>query len=39
MLGPEGYWALSRHVDVMEASKNDRDFSSFENTAIIRFTR
>jgi cholest-4-en-3-one 26-monooxygenase len=33
----EGHWVLTRHADVKEASRNDAVFSSFENTAIIRF--
>ena len=33
----EGHWVLTRHADVKEASRNDAIFSSFENTAIIRF--
>jgi cholest-4-en-3-one 26-monooxygenase len=34
----EGHWVLTRHADVKEASRNDAVFSSFENTAIIRFS-
>jgi cholest-4-en-3-one 26-monooxygenase len=37
MVGPAGYWAISKHRHVMEVSLNNRDFSSSENTAIIRF--
>ena len=37
MEGGTGYWAISRHVDVQAVSKNSEDFSSAENTAIIRF--
>jgi cholest-4-en-3-one 26-monooxygenase len=37
MLGGNGYWAVSRHADVGAVSKNSDDFSSAENTAIIRF--
>jgi cholest-4-en-3-one 26-monooxygenase len=33
----EGHWVLTRHADVKEASRNDAVFSSWENTAIIRF--
>ena len=33
----EGHWVLTRHADVKEVSRNDAVFSSFENTAIIRF--
>jgi cholest-4-en-3-one 26-monooxygenase len=32
-----GYWAVTRHADVCEVSRNSRDFSSAENGAIIRF--
>ena len=32
-----GFWAVTRHADVMEVSKNDKLFSSWENTALIRF--
>jgi cholest-4-en-3-one 26-monooxygenase len=35
--GDTGFWAVTRHADVMEASKNDKVFSNWENTAIIRF--
>jgi cholest-4-en-3-one 26-monooxygenase len=31
----EGYWVVTRHADIMEASRNDV-FSTYENTAIIR---
>ena len=37
MLGEPGYWAVSRHADVVAVSKNSRDFSTMENGAIIRF--
>ncbi|MGH3330739.1 MAG: cytochrome P450 [Nocardioidaceae bacterium] len=37
MLGGTGYWAASRHADVSAVSKNSDDFSTHENTAIIRF--
>ncbi|MGA9103009.1 cytochrome P450 [Aeromicrobium sp.] len=33
----EGFWAVSKHVDVAAVSKNSKDFSSQENGAIIRF--
>jgi cholest-4-en-3-one 26-monooxygenase len=33
----EGYWAVSKHSDVSAVSKNNADFSTFENGAIIRF--
>jgi cholest-4-en-3-one 26-monooxygenase len=35
--GDGGFWAVTRYADVMEVSKNDALFSSWENTAIIRF--
>ncbi|MGH2602208.1 MAG: cytochrome P450 [Dehalococcoidia bacterium] len=33
----EGYWAVSRHAEVKDVSKDSHTFSSYENTAIIRF--
>jgi cholest-4-en-3-one 26-monooxygenase len=33
----DGYWAVTRHADVMAVSKNPEVFSSSENTALIRF--
>jgi cholest-4-en-3-one 26-monooxygenase len=35
--GDNGFWAVTRHADVMDVSKNDKLFSSWENTAIVRF--
>jgi cholest-4-en-3-one 26-monooxygenase len=35
--GDTGFWAVTRHADVIEVSKNDKVFSSWENTALIRF--
>ena len=35
--GDSGFWAVTRHADVMDVSKNDKLFSSWENTSIIRF--
>jgi cholest-4-en-3-one 26-monooxygenase len=32
-----GYWAASKHADVAAVSKNNKDFSTAENGAIIRF--
>jgi cholest-4-en-3-one 26-monooxygenase len=32
-----GYWALTRHADVAEVSKNSKQWSTHENGAIIRF--
>ena len=37
MEGGTGYWAISRHEDVSAVSKNNKDFVSSENSAIIRF--
>jgi cholest-4-en-3-one 26-monooxygenase len=37
MLGGNGYWAVSRHADVLAVSKDSKGFSSSENGAIIRF--
>jgi len=33
----EGYWAVTRHADVMAVSKAPEVYSSEENTALIRF--
>ena len=33
-----GYFAVSKHEDVAAVSKNSKDFSTFENGAIIRFS-
>jgi cholest-4-en-3-one 26-monooxygenase len=33
----DGHWVLTRHADVKEVSRNDAVFSTYENTAIIRF--
>lgn len=35
--GAKGYWAVTRHVDIAEVSKNSKDFSTSMNGAIIRF--
>jgi cholest-4-en-3-one 26-monooxygenase len=32
----EGYWAVSRHADIMAISKHSELYSSWENTALIR---
>jgi cholest-4-en-3-one 26-monooxygenase len=32
----DGYWAVTRHADVVEVSKHSELYSSWENTAIIR---
>jgi cholest-4-en-3-one 26-monooxygenase len=34
----EGHWVLTKHTDVKEVSRNSEVFSSYENTAIIRFS-
>src|SRR3954451_12691981 len=34
----EGYWAVTRHADVKYVSTHPEIFSSYLNTAIIRFT-
>src|SRR4051794_9653874 len=33
----EGYWVVSRHADVLTASRRSDLFSSWENTAVARF--
>lgn len=33
----EGYWVVTKHADVMEVSRNSELYSTWENTAIIRF--
>ncbi|QBJ94811.1 cytochrome P450 [Rhodococcus sp. ABRD24] len=33
-----GYWAVTRHADVKEVSRNSEVFSTWENTAIARFS-
>ncbi|WP_091381834.1 cytochrome P450 [Actinokineospora alba] len=35
--GDDGYWVVSRHADVKEVSRNSELYSTWENTAIIRF--
>ncbi|MDT4980890.1 MAG: cholest-4-en-3-one 26-monooxygenase, partial [Pseudonocardiales bacterium] len=35
--GDDGHWVVTRHADVKEISRNDAVFSTYENTAIIRF--
>ena len=32
-----GFWAISRHADILAISKNSKDFSANENGVIIRF--
>ena len=33
----EGYWVVTRHADIMEVSRRSELYSSYENTALIRF--
>ena len=33
----DGHWVISRHADVKEISRKDSVFSTWENTAIVRF--
>jgi cholest-4-en-3-one 26-monooxygenase len=33
----EGYWVVTRHADIMEVSRRSELYSSYENTAMIRF--
>ncbi|MEH1126403.1 cytochrome P450 [Micromonospora sp. CPCC 206061] len=33
----DGYWVVTRHADVMEVSRDSETYSSWENTAIVRF--
>ena len=33
----DGYWVVTRHADIMEVSRRSDLFSSWENTALIRF--
>ncbi|MDG3011494.1 cytochrome P450 [Rhodococcus sp. D2-41] len=33
----EGYWAVTRHADVREVSHHNEIYSSWQNTAIVRF--
>lgn len=35
--GAGGYWAVTRHADILEVSKNIEDFATELNGAIIRF--
>jgi cholest-4-en-3-one 26-monooxygenase len=35
----EGYWAITRHADIMAVSKAPEVYSSWENTALIRLPR
>jgi cholest-4-en-3-one 26-monooxygenase len=33
----EGYWAVTKHADIIDVSKRSEVYSSWENTALIRF--
>jgi cholest-4-en-3-one 26-monooxygenase len=33
----EGFWAVTRHADIIDVSKRSEVYSSWENTALIRF--
>jgi len=33
----DGFWAVTRHSDVVAISRDSETFSSYENTAIVRF--
>ena len=33
----EGYWVVTRHADILEVSRRSELYSSWENTALIRF--
>ena len=33
----DGYWAVTRHADILEVSRRSDLYSSWENTALIRF--
>ena len=33
----DGYWVVTRHADVKDVSRRSDAFSSYENTAIVRF--
>ena len=33
----DGYWVVTRHADIMEVSRRSDLFSSWENTALVRF--
>jgi cholest-4-en-3-one 26-monooxygenase len=33
----DGYWVVTRHADVMEVSRDSATYSSWENTALVRF--
>src|SRR5262245_14618300 len=33
----DGYWVVTRHADVMAVSRDSETYSSWQNTAIVRF--
>src|ERR1700722_17227872 len=33
----DGYWVVTRHADILEVSRRSELYSSWENTALIRF--
>ena len=33
----DGYWAVTRHADVMAVSRDSETYSTWQNTAIVRF--
>jgi cholest-4-en-3-one 26-monooxygenase len=33
----DGFWAVTRHADVMAVSRDSETYSSWENTALVRF--
>ena len=33
----DGYWAVTRHADILEVSRRSELYSSWENTALMRF--
>jgi cholest-4-en-3-one 26-monooxygenase len=33
----DGYWAVTRHADVMTVSRDSETYSTWQNTAIVRF--
>ncbi|MDQ1645427.1 MAG: cholest-4-en-3-one 26-monooxygenase [Cryptosporangiaceae bacterium] len=35
--GDDGYWAVTRHADVMTVSRDSDTYSSWDNTAVVRF--
>jgi cholest-4-en-3-one 26-monooxygenase len=34
----DGYWVVTRHADIVAISRNSEVFSTFENTALVRFS-